>query len=186
VSLLTILEYPHPALRAKCKPVLSIDADVQRTAGQMLELMYKFEGLGLAAPQVGLDIQLLVINFAGDAEQKDQEFVAINPVIVEQKGVIKDREGCLSFPNLYQDIRRAKTVKVQGYTLEGKPFEMTCSDLAARIWQHEIDHLHGVMFIDKMGPVARLGSKRDLEVFQAEFERKKKKGDLPADLVARL
>ena len=90
-------------------------------AGEMLELMYKNEGLGLAAPQVALDYQLLVINFDGDPEQKDKEVVAINPVILEQKGAIKDREGCLSFPGLYQDIRRAKTVKVQYYDLTGQP-----------------------------------------------------------------
>lgn len=185
-SPLTIVEYPHPALRTKCKPVQTIDKDVILAAGEMLELMYKFEGLGLAAPQVALDYRMLVINFAGDPEKKDQEFVAINPVIVEQKGTIKDREGCLSFPGLYQDIRRSKTVKVQGFTLEGKEFEMTCSDLAARIWQHEIDHLNGVMFIDKMGPIARMSSKKDIDAFIAIFEKKKKKGELPADLEPKL
>jgi peptide deformylase len=183
---LTIVEYPHPALRVTCKPVTTIDKDVVMAAGQMLELMYKHEGLGLAAPQVALDYRLLVINFTGKAEDKENEFVAINPVIVDQKGTIKDREGCLSFPNLYQDIRRAKTVTVQGYTLDGKGFEMTCSDLPARIWQHEIDHLNGVMFIDKMGPIARMSSKKDLETFIAAFEKKKRKGELPSDMAAAL
>ena len=130
---LKILEYPHPALRTKCKPVATIDATVQTAAAQMLELMYKHEGLGLAAPQVGLDFQLLVINFAGDPEQKEHEVVAINPVVIEAKGAFKDREGCLSFPGLYQDIRRAKTVTVQYYTLEGEARQMTCSDLASRV-----------------------------------------------------
>ena len=179
---LTIVEYPHPALRMKCNPVTTIDKDVVMVAGQMLELMYKHEGLGLAAPQVALNYRLLVINFSGKPEDKEQEFVAINPVIVEQKGTIKDREGCLSFPGLYQDIRRAKTVKVQGYTLEGKGFEMSCTELAARIWQHEIDHLNGVMFIDKMGPIARMSSKKDLDGYIAAFEKKKRKGELPPDL----
>jgi peptide deformylase len=176
---LKIVNYPHPALRAKAKPVASIDKDVQLAAGQMLELMYKNEGLGLAAQQVALDYQLLVINFEGDPEKKDQEVVAINPVIVDAKGVVKDREGCLSFPGLYQDIRRAKTVKVQYYDLAGQAKEMTCPDLPARIWQHEIDHLNGVLFIDKMGPLARLGSRKDIESFIAEFEEAKKKGTIP-------
>jgi peptide deformylase len=179
---LTIVEYPHPALRVKCKPVATIDKDVVLAAGQMLELMYKHEGLGLAAPQVGLDYRLLVINFAGDPAEKEHEFVAINPVIVEQKGTLKDREGCLSFPGLYQDIRRFKTVKVQGYTLDGKGFEMTCSDLPARIWQHEIDHLNGVLFVDKMGAIARMSSRKDLDVFTATFEKRKRKGEIPADV----
>src|SRR5436190_10202507 len=112
-----IVKYPHPALRAKARPVTAIDADIQKAAAEMLELMYKAEGLGLAAPQVALDYQMIVINFAGDPEQKDAELVAINPVIVEGKGTEKDREGCLSFPDLYQDIRRFKTVKAQFYGL---------------------------------------------------------------------
>ena len=180
-----ILQYPHPALRAKARPVERIDAEVVRAANGMLELMYRHEGLGLAAQQVGLDLQLLVINFAGDPERHDQQVVAVNPVILEQKGAVKDREGCLSFPGLYQDIRRAKTVKVQAYNLEGRAFEMECADLAARIWQHEIDHLNGVLYIDKMGPLARLGSKRALEEFAAEFEEGLAKGAIPAGTVAK-
>ena len=183
---LKIVEYPHPALRTKCKPVATIDAAVQTAAGQMLELMYKHEGLGLAAPQVGLDFQLLVINFAGDPEQKEHEVVAINPMVVEAKGAVKDREGCLSFPGLYQDVRRAKTVTVQYYTLAGEAKQMSCNDLPARVWQHEIDHVHGILFIDKMGPVARMGSKKALEDFVAEFDAKKKKGEYPPDLEKRL
>lgn len=174
-----IVQYPHPALRVKTKPVATIDKDVVLAAGRMLELMYKNEGLGLAAPQVGLDFQLLVINFAGDAEAKDQEIVAVNPVILETKGLDKDREGCLSFPGLYQDIRRAKTVKVQAYGLDGQPFEMVCSELAARVWQHEIDHLNGVLFIDRMGTIARMGSKRQLEDFVYDFDQAVRKGGIP-------
>src|SRR5437660_1169803 len=108
-----ILNYPHPALRVKARPITAIDADVQKAAAEMLELMYKSEGLGLAAPQVGLDIQLLVMNFAGDPERTELECVAVNPVIVESKGgTVNDREGCLSFPGLYQNVRRFKTVVV--------------------------------------------------------------------------
>ncbi|HJZ59043.1 MAG TPA: peptide deformylase [Gemmataceae bacterium] len=177
-----IVKYPHPALRVHARPVTAIDKDVQMAAAGMLDLMYTHEGLGLAAPQVALDIQLLVMNFAADPEKKDQEFVAINPVIVESKGTINDREGCLSFPGLYQNVRRAKTVKVQAYNLKGELYEMVCSDLPARVWQHEIDHLHGVLFIDKMGPTGKLGSKKEIEAFIADFEKAKKKGELPADL----
>jgi peptide deformylase len=181
-----IVNYPHPALRVTARPVAGIDKDVVLAAGQMIDLMHKHEGLGLAAPQVALDIQLLVMNFAGDPEKKDQEYVAINPVIVESKGVVNDREGCLSFPGLYQNVRRAKTVTVQAYNLKGELYEMTCSELPARVWQHEIDHLNGVLFIDKMGPVGRMGSKRDLEQFIREFEDAKKKGDLPKGLEPKL
>jgi len=177
-----IVKYPHPALRTHARPVAAIDKDVQLAAGRMLELMYKSEGLGLAAPQVALEYQLLVMNFEGDAERKEAEYVAINPVIVESKGALNDREGCLSFPGLYQNVRRAKTVRVQAYNLKGELYEMTCFDLPARVWQHEIDHLNGTLFIDKMGPLGKLGSKRDLEKFVADFEKDKKKGVYPADL----
>src|SRR5690348_5214923 len=100
-----IVKYPHPALRVAARPVLAIDKDVQTAAGQMLDLMYKHEGLGLAAPQVALDVQLLVMNFDGDPARKDMEHVAIYLVIVESKGTLNVREGCLSFPGLYQNVR---------------------------------------------------------------------------------
>ena len=174
-----ILKYPHPALRAKCKPVTGLDDGVRKAAQEMLALMYRHEGLGLAAPQVGLDFQMIVINFDGDANTREAELVAINPVVIESKGVAKDREGCLSFPGLYQDIRRAKTVKVQYYSLDGQLHEMVCSELPARIWQHEIDHLNGGLFIDKMGPLARMSSKRTLEEFIADFAEDLKKGSIP-------
>jgi len=182
-----ILNYPHPALRVQARPIVALDADVLKAAAEMLELMYKSEGLGLAAPQVGLDIQLLVMNFAGDPERKDAELVAINPVIVESKGgTISDREGCLSFPGLYQNVRRHKTVKVLAYNLKGERFEMVCNDLPARVWQHEIDHLAGTLFIDRMGSLGLNRSQKDLEKFIADFEKAKKKGELPAGLDAKL
>src|SRR5579872_670710 len=139
-----IVKYPHPALRVPARPITAIDKEIHLAASRMLELMYTHEGLGLAAPQVALDIQMLVMNFAGDPNEKEQEFVAINPVIVELKGAVSDREGCLSFPSLYQNVRRAKTAKVQAYNLKGELYEMVCHDLPARVWQHEIDHLAGV------------------------------------------
>jgi peptide deformylase len=175
-----IVNYPHPALRVQCQPVLSIDESVRTNAAKMLELMYRHEGLGLAAPQVALDYQLIVMNFEGDPNQPEQELVALNPVIIESHGAEKSREGCLSFPGLYQDIRRAKTVKVQYYTLTGQLQEMTCSDLAARLWLHEIDHLNGTLFIDKMGPLARMSSKKSLDAFIDDFQQDIKKGTIPA------
>ncbi len=182
-----IVKYPHPALRVQARPITSIDKDVELAAGRMLELMYASEGLGLAAPQVGLDIQLLVMNFEGDANMKDLECVAINPVIVESKGgTISDREGCLSFPALYQNVRRAKTVVVKYYDLKGELQGRICTDLVARVWQHEIDHLNGVLFIDKMGSIGLHRSQKELDKFIADFEKDKKKGDLPPDLEAKL
>jgi peptide deformylase len=181
-----IVQYPHPSLRRKAEPVMSITREVHVQVGEMLELMYKNEGLGLAAPQVDWPARVLVMNFAGDPEQKEHEYIAINPVILEAKGTIEDREGCLSFPGLFSKVRRAKQVKVQAYNLKGQLYEMTATELPARVWQHEIDHLDGVLFIDKMGSLGLHRSQKDLDKFIADFEKDKKKGELPADLIPKL
>jgi len=178
-----IVKYPHPALRVQAKPVLPIDKEIQLAAGHMLELMYASEGLGLAAPQIALEHRLLVMNFAGDPEQKEVEVVAINPVIIDSKGAISDREGCLSFPGLYQSVRRFKTVTVQAYNLKGQALEITATDLPSRLWQHEVDHLLGVLFIDKMGPIARLSSRSYIRSFEKDFRRAREKGEIPSDEV---
>jgi peptide deformylase len=176
-----IVQYPHPSLRHPAKPITSIDAELRRYAGRMLELMYEHAGLGLAAPQVALPVQMLVLNFEGDPEKKDMEYVAINPVILDRKGSQEGSEGCLSFPDLYQKVRRAKTVTVQAYNLDGQLYEMTCSELPARLWQHEIDHLHGRLFIDVMGPLGKLASRTSLKEFEREYQAAQKRGEIESD-----
>ena len=173
MSELKIVKYPHPALRFQSKPLQAIDKEVRLMAGQMLELMYGARGLGLAGNQVAWPFQLFVMNATANHEIVEQQRVLINPVIVERKGTIEGDEGCLSFPDLYQKVRRAKTVRVQAYDLEGKVIEIvtselpqTIAELSSRLMQHEIDHLHGILYIDKMGPLGKLsarGSLRDLE-----------------------
>lgn len=176
-----IVHYPHPALIHPTRPVTSIDKQLRLEVGEMLDAMYEAKGLGLAANQVALPYQLLVTNLTGDPEKRDQEAVYINPVIVERKGVQEGEEGCLSFPGLFQKVRRAKTVKVRAYNLKGEMVEITASDLAARCWQHEIDHLNGIMFIDKMGPLARLASRGALKEFERQFQEAQKRGEIPPD-----
>jgi peptide deformylase len=174
-----IVLYPHPALRAKARPLTAIDGKVREHAARMLELMYEAKGLGLAANQVALPYRLLVMNLSGDPQQRDQEGVYINPVILERKGSIEGEEGCLSFPGLFAKVRRAKTVKVQAYSLEGRLIEQTVTDLAARCWQHEIDHLDGVLFIDKMGTIARLTTRGALRDFERDFQKAQERGEIP-------
>lgn len=181
-----IVKYPHPALRNKAEPVTSITRELQLQVGEMLELMYEHEGLGLAAPQVTLPVRLLVMNFAGKQDRKDQEFVAINPVVIEQKGSSEEREGCLSFPGLYAKVRRPRSVRVQAYNLKGELYEMATSDLPARVWLHEIDHLDGVLFIDKLGMLGRMSSRKAIEEFIEEFRKAKEKGDIPPDIEPKL
>ena len=174
-----IVHYPHPALRHKAEPLKMISKELHLQAGHMLELMYEREGLGLAGPQVDFPFQMIVMNFQGKPENKEAECVAINPVIIETKGTMDGQEGCLSFPGLYQKVRRARQVKVQAYNLKGELFEMVCSELASRLWQHEIDHLSGVLFIDKMGPLGRQGSRKMLDEFIEDFEKAVSKGEIP-------
>lgn len=180
-----IVNYPHPALRVEARPLTTIHADVQKAAAEMLELMYRHEGLGLAAPQVTLDYQMIVMNVESDPNRPELQVVALNPVIVESRGgTVSDREGCLSFPGLYQNVRRHKTVVVKYWDLKGEEQTRTANDLEARLWQHEIDHLRGTLFIDRMGSLGLHRSQRDLDKYVADFEKAKKKGDLPADLQA--
>lgn len=177
-----IVHYPHPALRHKAKPVSCIDRELHLKVGAMKELMYQAKGLGLAAPQVALPFQLLVMNITGDPNQADKEEVFVNPVIVERKGIVEDEEGCLSFPGLYQDVRRAEMIKVQAYDLKGNPVTKLVKALEARAWQHEIDHLNGVLFIDMMAPLAKLASKTSLKEFEKAFKEAQAKGEIPAEL----
>jgi peptide deformylase len=174
-----IVQYPHPSLRWEARPLTGIDKRVRLQTGEMLELMYAARGLGLAATQVGLPFQFLVMNPTADPNQRDQERVFINPVILERKGSVEGEEGCLSFPGLYQKVRRAKTVKVQAYTLSGEACEVDASELTARVLQHEIDHLHGILFIDKMGAVAKLASRAMLKDLEREYRKAQERGEIP-------
>jgi len=177
-----IVQYPHPALRCQAKQLTSIDKQVRLQIGEMFDLMYEAKGLGLAATQVALPFQFLVMNISGDANQKDKEQVFINPTLVERKGIMEGEEGCLSFPGLFQKVRRAKTVKVKAYNLEGQEVEVVASDLASRAWQHEIDHLNGVLFIDKLGVIGKTAARGALKELEEEFKKMQQRGELPPDI----
>jgi peptide deformylase len=177
-----IVQYPHPALRHKAVPLTAIDNRVRRYVEEMFELMYQGKGLGLAGPQVALPYQVFIMNLTGDPNQRDQGEAFINPVIMERRGSVEGEEGCLSFPGLFQKVRRAKVIRYQAYDLHGKLVEKTTTtDLEARVWQHEVDHLHGELFIDKMGPIAKIASRTSLKEFEREYARGQKRGDIPLD-----
>ena len=177
-----IIHYPHPALRHRVRPLTSIDKEVRIQAGKMLELMYEAHGVGLAANQVVLPYQLLVMNVKADPEQREHELVCINPVILERKGSVEGEEGCLSFPDLFQKVRRAKTIKAQAYNLDGQLVNINASDMAARVLLHEVDHLHGILFIDKMGPIAKLASRAALKEFERIYRRAQERGEIPPNV----
>ena len=125
--------------------------------------------------------RLLVMNVSGDPEKKEHEFVYINPTLVERKGTMDGEEGCLSFPGLFQKVRRAKTIKIHAYNLLGEKVEVVASDLASRAWQHEIDHLNGVLFVDKLGIIGKLASRGALKELEEEFKYAQQRGDIPPE-----
>jgi peptide deformylase len=177
-----IVHYPHPALRHPAKTLATIDKQLRIHVGEMMQLMYEAKGLGLAAPQVALPYQLLVMNVTGDPNKPECEEVYVNPVIMDRKGIQDDEEGCLSFPGLFQKIRRAKTIRIRAYDLKGEPVEKVVHDLEARAWQHEIDHLNGILFIDKMGLPALKDSEKSITTLEQEFREAQKRGEIPSDV----
>jgi peptide deformylase len=179
---LKIVNYPHPALKHPAKPLTAIDANVLRIAEAMGELMREQNGLGLAAPQVGLPFRMFVANFTAKDNPDGPVDVFINPVIQEKSGsTVEAEEGCLSFPGLYRKVRRARSVSVQAYNLQGQLLALELSDLPARIWQHESDHLDGVLFIDKLGFIAQMTVRSELDKFEREYKKAQKKGEIPPD-----
>jgi len=176
-----IVHYPHPSLRHKAVPLTAIDKKVNLFAGEMLDLMRESKGLGLAGPQVFLPFQIFVVNRDTDPLMRPLEEVYLNPVIIERKGTIEGEEGCLSFPDLYQQVRRAKPNKHRAYNLKGEEVETNVSDLPSRVLQHEWDHLQGSLFIDKFGPIAKLSARGMLKQFERKYRRAQEKGEIQSD-----
>jgi peptide deformylase len=176
-----IVLYPHPALRFKSVPIAEIGPDLRNTVREMFELMYAAEGIGLAANQVGLPYRLFVLNLTGKQEEKDQEHVFINPEIVKRKGTQEAEEGCLSFPKLYGQVRRAGEIVVEAFDLEGQGFELTIDDLASRAIQHETDHLDGKLFIDRLSEADQREALAKISDFESQFRRQQELGVVPPD-----
>jgi peptide deformylase len=145
-----IVKYGHPALRWKAKPLTELTPDFKATVRSMFELMYEAHGIGLAATQVGLPYRFFVVNTTADPKETEEELVFINPEIIRKKGNLEGEEGCLSLPELYGQVARAEEIVLEAYDVKGEGFEMECSEILARVIQHENDHLDGVLFIDRM------------------------------------
>jgi peptide deformylase len=149
VSILDIHVLGSPILRAETKIVAEVTDEVRKLADDMFDTMYAAKGIGLAAPQVGRSERLAVVDV------DDQRFALINPEIVWEEGSERSEEGCLSIPDIYGDVDRAQRVLVRALDLEGKQIEIEATDLLARCLQHEIDHLHGRLFIDYLSFLKR-------------------------------
>lgn len=176
-----IVQYPHPALRHLSKPLKRVDKELHVIVRQMFELMYAAKGVGLAANQVDLPYRLFVINLQSDAAAADQEFVFLNPVLTSRKGNADAEEGCLSLPGLYADVRRPERVTLNAYNLAGQEVTLELDGLFSRAVQHEIDHLDGVLFIDRLTPTGAMTVKDALAEFEVQFAGQRERREIPDD-----
>jgi peptide deformylase len=179
---LPIVRYGDPVLRAKGKRITAVDAHIRELAADMIETMHQANGIGLAAQQVGEALQLTVIDVSGAEDQEStlklngaevdpnssMPLLLLNPELTLGKKMDLAQEGCLSFPEITADIRRSITVAVRAETLEGAPVEIEASGLLARALQHEVDHLNGVLFIDRMSAATKVALRSRLKRMQRE------------------
>lgn len=167
MTLLPILKFPDPVLRKKAKKISTFDGSLQNLITDMLETMYDAPGVGLAAPQVGESIQLIVVNASRDEDVKDS-MVLINPEITAKEGSQVDEEGCLSVLDLTASVKRYQKITVCYQDIAGESHELTTEDRFAVILQHEIDHLEGILFIDHLSTLKRALYKKKIKKMLAK------------------
>jgi len=179
---LQIISYPHPTLRRVSKPIKRVDANLRSIVREMFERMYESKGIGLAANQVDIPLRLFVVNLEAKPGE-GEEMVFINPVISKPKGTAEAEEGCLSLPGIYANIVRPKQVTINAYTIDGREITAEVSGLLARCVQHELDHLDGVLFTDRISPVAKADLADELDELATVFASKRQTGEIPSDEV---
>jgi peptide deformylase len=156
--ILPVRLYGDPVLRRRAEPVSTVTPEIETVLDDMVETMYDSVGIGLAAPQVGIGLRLLVLDGGRGSGQ-----AYVNPVIVEQGGQVVGEEGCLSLPGIFADVARAQWVVMEAQDRAGKPIRQRADGLLARVFQHEIDHLDGILFIDRLDKVTRDRIKRRIK-----------------------
>jgi len=156
MSLREVLQFPDSRLKEVSKPVSEVTDEIRELAREMCDVMYDEPGIGLAAPQVGAAIRLIVVDTEWTEEESERNpLVLINPEIVAREGKLTWTEGCLSVPDFTADVERAERVTLRAEDLDGKPVEIEAEELQAVCFQHEIDHLDGVLFIDRISRLKR-------------------------------
>ena len=168
MAILEILRYPHPTLKKKSLTIQKIDQKIRLLVQDMAATMYAAPGVGLAAPQVGHSLRVVVID-VNRADEPKNLLVLINPEIIAEEGECTWEEGCLSVPDFNEEVKRRKMVVVRYQDLEGQKKEIAGDELLAIALQHEIDHLDGVLFIDHLSPLKR-------ELYRKKLEKEKKEG----------
>src|ERR1700720_1943575 len=160
MAIRTILEFPDQRLRTRAQPVTQFDPELGRLIDDMFETMYSAPGIGLAATQVDVHKRLVVIDISQD---HDQPLVFINPEILSREGEASSEEGCLSVPNIFDDVKRAAKVRVRAQDRNGEVFERDYDDVLAVCIQHEMDHLNGKLFVDYLSDLNRERIRKQLE-----------------------
>jgi peptide deformylase len=170
MTMRTILTYPNPLLRQKARPVVNFDEELQQIADDMAETMYDAPGIGLAATQIGDPRQLIVVDVSKNKGEK--KFMSlVNPRIISSEGHQIDEEGCLSVPEITSNVKRFRKVIVTYQDVSGETAEITAEERFAVVLQHEIDHLHGILFIDHLSPLKRQLYKKKVKKMLAAEER---------------
>lgn len=163
MALLPILHYPDPRLRKQAAPVQQFGPEIRQIVADMFETMYKAPGIGLAAPQVNIGQRIVVIDISRDASEPR---TFINPEVLDRRGNDVMEEGCLSVPDTYETVERAAWIKVRAQDATGAVFELECEGLLAVCVQHEIDHLDGKLFVDRLSTLKRSRIRRKFEKAQ--------------------
>lgn len=163
---LKIISYPDPRLRRVSVPVEDFDDNLRALVRRMFELTREAKGVGLAAAQVGQNIRLFISNHT---QKPEDDRVYVNPVLFDAEGEETAQEGCLSLPNINVDVVRAQSVKIQAKDISGNPIEQFETGYIARIWQHELDHLNGILLIDRMGPTAKVENRKILKELEEKY-----------------
>ncbi len=169
MALLPLVYYPDAILKRSCAPVAEIDGELAIFADDMVQTMYASSGIGLAAPQVARSIQLLTLDVS-QQEDRSGLMCLINPVIAESHGRTTHEEGCLSFPGITAEVRRKDQIHVQAYGIDGQEIDLEADGLLSICIQHEMDHLNGVTFVDRLNPVKRKLVLREYRKLRAEDE----------------
>ncbi|MFH1420289.1 MAG: peptide deformylase [Planctomycetota bacterium] len=165
---LRIVHYPDPCLKKVCKPFEDFDGTLPGLAAKMLELMHAAVGIGLAGPQVAVLRRIFVCNVTG--EPKD-DLVFVNPKLTNFIGHAEAEEGCLSLPDINVSVRRPQVCTIEALDVHGKPFKMEGSDLLARCWQHEYDHLDGRLIVDTMSEADKIANRRSVKHLESNYRR---------------
>jgi len=163
---LQIIQYPDPRLKKVSVPVEKFDSSLKALAARMLELMREARGVGLAAPQVGQNVRMFVMNHTGDPAD---DRVYVNPQLTEAEGSEESEEGCLSLPGLNVRVVRDKTMRMRAKDAEGNDIDQVETGYIARVWQHEFDHLNGTLITDRMGAVAKMAARKILRELEEKY-----------------